>query len=104
MSIVSSDTETANDVYRILVGQGLARTEKTPPSYRYEATGNSADDFLDLAHRLAGPEVSTVDLVETGVFSLSELVEFAATHPNSEHHHATSLAHPRDSRHSKETS
>ncbi|MDY7528497.1 MULTISPECIES: glutamate racemase [unclassified Cryobacterium] len=104
VSIVSSDTETANDVYRILVGQGLARTEKAPPSYRYEATGNSADDFLDLAHRLAGPEVSNVDLVETGVFSLSELVEFAATHPNSEHNHAASLLHPRDARHTKETS
>ncbi|TFD18149.1 glutamate racemase [Cryobacterium sp. TMT1-21] len=81
VTLVSSDTETANDVYRLLVSQGLARTEAAPPSYRYEATGDSAEDFLRLAHRLIGPEISRFDLVETGSFSLSELAEFAASHP-----------------------
>ena len=79
VTLVSSDTETANDVYRTLVSQGLERTASGPPSYRYEATGDSADDFLSLAHRLIGPEISRVDLIETGSLSLSELAEFAAS-------------------------
>ena len=74
VTLVSSDTETADDVYRVLVSQGLEREESSPPSYRYEATGESADEFLDLAHRLIGPEISRVDLIETGSLSLSELI------------------------------
>lgn len=82
VTLVSSDTETANDVYRVLVSQGLERTSAGPPSYRYEATGDSAEDFLALAHRLIGPEVSRVDLIETGTLNLSEL----ASHPKSPLH------------------
>jgi glutamate racemase len=41
VSLVSSDTETANDVYRMLVSGGMLRTANTPPSYRYEATGET---------------------------------------------------------------
>ncbi|MET0724908.1 MAG: glutamate racemase [Leifsonia sp.] len=70
VTLVSSDTETANDVYRTLVGQGLERTASTPPTYRYEATGPSAEDFLDLAHRLLGREISSVDLVQTGAIHI----------------------------------
>jgi glutamate racemase len=73
VSLVSSDTETANDVYRMLVSEGMLRTASTPPSYRYEATGESAEEFLRLAHRLIGPEVSRVDLVHTGTLDLAEL-------------------------------
>jgi len=80
VTLVSSDTETANDVYRVLVSQGLERHEPGPPTYRYEATGGSAEDFIALAHRLIGPEISRVDLIETGSLSLSELAEFAALH------------------------
>ena len=69
VTLVSSDTETAKDVYRTLVSQGLERTAPTPPSYRYEATGDSASDFLDLAHRLIGPDISDVELVETGIIN-----------------------------------
>ncbi|TFD89416.1 glutamate racemase [Cryobacterium lactosi] len=79
VTLVSSHTETANDVYRVLVGQGLERVETAPPSYRYEATGDSADDFLRLAHRLLGPEISHVDLVATGTISLSEVARLAAS-------------------------
>jgi glutamate racemase len=73
VTLVSSDTETANDVYRVLVSQGLLRTATSPPTHRYEATGDSAADFLRLAHRLIGPEVNRVDLVETGAISLAPL-------------------------------
>ncbi|TFD86812.1 glutamate racemase [Cryobacterium serini] len=89
VTLVSSDTETANDVYRVLVSQGLERARTSPPSYRYEATGDSAEDFLALAHRLIGPEVSRVDLIETGTLNLAELAASALSgspsspsHPN----------------------
>ena len=36
----------------------------------YEATGASADEFLRLAHRLMGREVSEVQLVQTGAIDL----------------------------------
>jgi glutamate racemase len=60
-------------VYRTLVGQGLERTASAPPTIHYEATGDDADDFLRLAHRFIGPEVSRVDLVQTGVIDLPRL-------------------------------
>jgi glutamate racemase len=68
--LVSSDTETANDVYRTLVRTGLARTSPTPPEYRYEATGGSAQEFKRLSELFLGPEVSQVKLVETGAIPI----------------------------------
>ncbi|PPF88199.1 glutamate racemase, partial [Subtercola sp. Z020] len=76
--LVSSDVETANDVFRELVGRGIQRTTSEPPTYRYEATGESADAFLRLAHRFLGPQVSAVDLVETGAISLPSAERDAA--------------------------
>lgn len=70
VTLVSSDTETANDVYRVLVGQGLERTSAGAPSLRYEATGPDLDEFLRLAHRLMGPEISRVDRVDTETITL----------------------------------
>jgi glutamate racemase len=70
VTLVSSDTETANDVYRELVGRGIERTSITPPSYRYEATGESAEEFLRLADSMLGRQISSVELVVTGVISL----------------------------------
>lgn len=70
VTLVSSDTETANDVYRELVSRGLGRTSTTPPRYRYEATGESAEEFLRLANSMLGRQISSVELVATGVISL----------------------------------
>ncbi|TKJ98570.1 glutamate racemase [Plantibacter flavus] len=70
VSLVSSDTETANDVYRVLVTRDLLRDSSEPATYRYEATGSSAEDFIALANRLMGREISTVSLVQTGVIDL----------------------------------
>ena len=70
VALVSSDVETANDVYRVLVSQGLERRDPRPPRHRFEATGDSPDAFLDLAHRLIGPEISSVELVQTGALTL----------------------------------
>lgn len=70
VSLVSSDTETAKDVYRQLVSRDLLAGPDASATHLYEATGDSADDFLRLAHRLMGREVTDVRLVQTGAIDL----------------------------------
>ena len=70
VSLVSSDVETANDVYRVLVSQGLERRAASEPSIRYEATGDDTDAFVRLAHRMLGADVRAVDVVHTGTIEL----------------------------------
>jgi len=70
VALVSSDTETASDVYRQLVSRDLLAGQDAEASHVYEATGDSADDFLRLAHRLMGREVRDVRLVQTGAIDL----------------------------------
>lgn len=72
VTLVSSDVETANDVYRVLVSTGMERRAPEPPSYRYEATGDSTSAFLDLAHRLIAPEIPSVELVQTGAITIPD--------------------------------
>jgi glutamate racemase len=72
VTLVSSAEETAFDVYRTLVRHGLERTSTQPARYTFEATGDSKDDFLRLASRFLGPEVRTVDLVETGSIPITK--------------------------------
>lgn len=79
VSLVSSDTETANDVYRTLVATHAERVSTTPPEHHYEATGASADEFLGLAHRLMGREIARVELVQTGTIDLRRLREHRVT-------------------------
>lgn len=70
VSLVSSDTETAKDVYRQLVSRDLLAGPEASPRHVYEATGSSADDFIRLAHRLMGREVRDVQLVQTGAIDI----------------------------------
>ena len=70
VTLVSSAEETAYDVYRMLVKHGLERASAEPPVHTFEATGGSQQEFLRLASRFLGPEVSRVDLVETGTINL----------------------------------
>jgi glutamate racemase len=70
VSLVSSDTETAKDVYRQLVSRDLLAGPDAATRHVYEATGASADEFLRLAHRLKGREVTEVQLVQTGAIDL----------------------------------
>ncbi len=72
VTLVSSAEETAYDVFRTLVKHDLLRDAATPPTYRFEATGDSQSDFLTLARRFLGPEVSAVQLVETGATMTEE--------------------------------
>ena len=65
VALVSSAEETAKDVFRTLVERDLQRTAPTPPTYQFEATGDSSEEFLALARRFLGPEVSSVELVTT---------------------------------------
>lgn len=70
VALVSSDIETANDVYRLLTERNLLRDSPLPPTIRYEATGTDTRAFSELANRLLGVDVSRVDHTPTGVIAL----------------------------------
>jgi glutamate racemase len=71
VTLVSSASETAYDVYRTLVAHDLERHATESPRYVFEATGDSKQEFTSLARRFLGPEVSAVELVETGTIHLA---------------------------------
>ena len=60
VTLVSSAEETAKDVYRTLVAHDLQRTEQSPPTLVFKATGDTAA-FGRLAKRFLGPEVVAVE-------------------------------------------
>ena len=61
VTLVSSAEETAKDLYRTLVENGLLRTQSsTPATHRFLATGD-AKAFETLARRFLGPEVTRVE-------------------------------------------
>ena len=61
VTLVSSAEETAKDVYRVLVEQGLERSSAEPdPAHRFLSTGDPAA-FAALARRFLGPEVVRVE-------------------------------------------
>ena len=72
VTLVSSAEETAFDVFDTLRKHALLRESTTPPTYAFEATGGSKIEFLTLARRFLGPEVSAVQLVETGTTTTAE--------------------------------
>lgn len=61
VTLVSSAEETAKDLYRTLVENGLLRAQSsTPATHRFLATGD-AKAFETLARRFLGPEVTQVE-------------------------------------------
>jgi glutamate racemase len=61
VTLVSSADETANDVYALLVREGLERGLDEPePQHHFLTTGQPAD-FGVLGRRFLGPEVETVE-------------------------------------------
>jgi glutamate racemase len=61
VTLVSSAEETAKDLYRTLVENGLLRTQSSiPATHRFLATGD-AKAFETLARRFLGPEVTRVE-------------------------------------------
>lgn len=92
VALVSSDVETAKDVYRVLAERNLLNTSNEPAQYHYKATGSSAEGaFLELAHRILGGEVTSVERYRTGVIELPDSLTMrkladttdTATAPNS---------------------
>ena len=61
VTLVSSAEETAKDLYRTLVENGLLRNQSTTPAtHKFLATGD-AKAFETLARRFLGPEVTKVE-------------------------------------------
>ena len=60
VTLISSAEQTARDLYRVLVENGLERTaDGNPPAHRFLSTGDRAS-FARLARRFLGPEVAHV--------------------------------------------
>ncbi|MCW2288058.1 glutamate racemase [Leucobacter luti] len=71
VALVSSDIETANEVFQTLTELGLLRPASAgEPMLRYEATGADTDAFVDLARRMLGIGIEAVDRVQTGTIQL----------------------------------
>ena len=63
VTLVSSAEETAKDVYRTLVANGLERpSDVPPPEHRFLTTGDPAT-FTELGRRFLGPELSAAHAV-----------------------------------------
>ncbi|WP_029150953.1 glutamate racemase [Microbacterium indicum] len=75
VTLVSSDSETAKDVYRELVSGDLLAAPTAKATRTYETTGADSAPFIDLANRLLGSEVRDVRLVRTGQIDLRTLRE-----------------------------
>jgi glutamate racemase len=66
VTLVSSAEETAKDVYRVLVREGLERPDDAPPPrHRFLATGDPAP-FAKVGRRFLGPEIGQVSGVDDG--------------------------------------
>ena len=73
VALVSSDIETANQVYEVLTARGLLRPQGSEePVLRYEATGPDTEEFVELARRMLGIGIDSVDRVQTGMIRIPE--------------------------------
>ncbi|MGK0721686.1 glutamate racemase [Leucobacter sp. W1478] len=73
VALVSSDIETAGEVYRVLTERNLLRDASLgEPSLRYEATGADTVKFVNLARRMLGIGIESVDLLHTGAIRLPQ--------------------------------
>ena len=71
VALVSSDVETAGEVYRVLTDRGLLRAPNAgEPTVRYEATGEDTAGFVELARRMLGIGIDAVDHLQTGAIRL----------------------------------
>lgn len=71
VALVSSDVETAAEVYRVLTQRGMLRDPALgDPVLRYEATGEDTAGFVELARRMLGIGIDAVDHPPTGAIRL----------------------------------
>ena len=68
--LVSSDVETAQDVYRVLASNDLLNSSGRAPQYSYRATGENTEAFVNLAGRFLGPDVRHVERLMTEAINL----------------------------------
>ncbi|MGA8851006.1 MAG: glutamate racemase [Aeromicrobium sp.] len=61
VTLVSSAEETAKDVYRLLVREGLERDAGLPPPGHLFLTTGRPEEFRELGRRFLGPEVDRVE-------------------------------------------
>lgn len=66
VTLVSSDVETAKDVYRTLATEGLLNDGAVPAAYSYRGTGANTDAFMTLANRFLGSDIRHVEQLRTG--------------------------------------
>ncbi|MBP2437804.1 glutamate racemase [Microbacterium amylolyticum] len=79
VTLVSSDSETAKDVYRELVSGALLAGTDAVPRHTYEATAADSTHFIALANRLLGAEVRDVRLIRTGQIDLRAIADLRAS-------------------------
>ncbi|WP_166987532.1 glutamate racemase [Canibacter zhoujuaniae] len=60
VALVTSDTETANEVYRVLRKLDLLNPQDHPPQIRFEATGRDTGSFKALAQTMLGLQIDSV--------------------------------------------
>ena len=60
VTLVSSADETAKDVYRVLVREGLERDPHLPPPQHHFLTTGQPSQFRDVGQRFLGPELDDV--------------------------------------------
>lgn len=71
VALVSSDIETAAEVYRVLTERRLLRSPASgDPVLRYEATGADTAGFVELARRMLGIGIATVEHAPTGAIDV----------------------------------
>lgn len=71
VALVSSDVETAGEVYRVLTNHDILRAaDAGEPTVRYEATGEDTAGFVELARRMLGIGIDAVDHLPTGAIHL----------------------------------
>lgn len=70
VQLVSSDVETAQEVYRALLEHDLLADGAAEPTYSYRATGANTEAFMSLANRFLGANVEHVELLRTGAIDL----------------------------------
>ena len=60
VTLVSSADETAKDVYRVLVREGLGRDPQLPPPVHHFLTTGRPSQFREMGQRFLGPELEDV--------------------------------------------
>ena len=72
VTLVSSAEETAKDVYRVLVREGLERDPEAPaPQHRFVATGDP-EPFARIGRRFLGPEMGNVSSMASSAVASRE--------------------------------